>query len=364
MRELTERKTISDRQQTIPRERDAVRRKSGQSVSHSDPGLMEPSIPLTADRKSAARVSERQGANLRPAYHQSKNGWGLGQSPNSAAGAVPSTSLDKERLIATELPGTQRLFSTNPQEQTILQRKVDDVLRSRRKGCGRWTMCGVRKSGKRHIQRLHCKCWDCIRCGPKRAKRTRHAIVQLATDRNLKHFLTLTLDPGKLDGTESTRYIKKCLHKLLTITGRRFGNAISYICVLEYQKNGNAHLHILLDRYIDREWIKERWLAVGGGPMVWIKYVDVHRIANYVSKYLSKAMLTSPAPKGFRKVTTSRSIKLFPKVASDVVWTLMKVGIERIRLQFPNVTDESFDEEGLREVFLVSSESLDSLPDN
>ena len=42
----------------------------------------------------------------------------------------------------------------------------------------------------------------------------------------------------------------------------------------------------------------------------------------------------------------------------------MKVGIERIRLQFPNVTDESFDEEGLREVFLVSSESLDSLPDN
>ena len=103
---------------------------------------------------------------------------------------------------------------------------------------------------------------------------------------------------------------------------------------------------------------------MGGGPMVWIKYVDVHRIANYVSKYLSKALLTSPAPKGFRKVTTSRSIKLFPKVASDVVWTLMKVGIERIRLQFPNVTDESFDEEGLLEVFLVSSESLDSLPDN
>jgi hypothetical protein len=151
---------------------------------------------------------------------------------------------------------------------------------------------------------------------------------------------------------------------LLTIIRRSTGYAITYICVLEYQKNGNAHLHVLLDRYIDREWIKERWLAVGGGPMVWIKYVDVHRIANYVSKYLSKDLLTSPVPKGFRKVTTSRSIKLFPKVASDAVWTLLKVEIERIRKQFQNVADESFDEEGLLEVFLVAPESLGGLPDN
>jgi hypothetical protein len=358
MSELPERKAISNRQQTSSRERDAVRRKSGESVSHSDPGLMEPSIPPTADRKLAARVSEGQGASLRPASHQPKNGWGLGQSPIRAAGTVPLTSLDKERLIATEPPGTQRLFSANPQEQAILQRKVDDVLRSRRKGCGRWSMCGAWRSGKRRIQRLNCKCWGCGRCGPKRAKRTRRAIVQLARENNLKNFLTLTLDPDKLDGVESTRYIKKCLHKLLTIIRRKHGNAITYICVLEYQRNGNAHLHILLDRYIEWEWVKARWVAVGGGPMVWIKYVDVDRIGNYISKYFSKELLTSPAPRGFRKVTTSRSIKLFPKVASDVAWTLMKVAIERIRLQFSNVNDESFDEEGLLEVFVVSAGGL------
>lgn len=93
MRETPERKAIPNHQQTSSRERDAVRRKSGESVDHSDPGLMEPSIPPTADRKSAARVSAEQGANLRPASHQSKNGRGLGQSPISAEGAVP-LSLD------------------------------------------------------------------------------------------------------------------------------------------------------------------------------------------------------------------------------------------------------------------------------
>ena len=98
--------------------------------------------------------------------------------------------------------------------------------------------------------------------------------------------------------------------------------------------------------------------------MVWITHVDVHRIANYISKHLSKELLTSPAPKGFRKVTTSRSVKLFPKKVSDAVWTLMRVGIEPSRLQFHNVTHESFDGEGLLEVSLVSPESLGWLPDN
>lgn len=71
------------------RERDAVRQNSGESVDHSDPGLMEPSIPDTADRKSAARV-ERQGANLRLLVISLKMGGSLRAEPSSAPQALCS----------------------------------------------------------------------------------------------------------------------------------------------------------------------------------------------------------------------------------------------------------------------------------
>jgi hypothetical protein len=214
-----------------------------------------------------------------------------------------------------------------------------------------------KSSGAVRCQRLYCKTWKCPRCGPKRAKRTRYAIAAHAEEKHLNKFLTLTLDPEKLKGVQATKYLKYCLHKFMTICRRQYGSQISYICVLEYHKNGNPHLHIVLDRYIDQAWIQEKWLAVGGG-WVFIEYVNVLKVANYLSKYLSKEMLTSPAPKGSRRVTTSRNIRLFPKIISDLIWTVRKKRIERVRTEFHCEAKSTLDEYGLLAIFTVSSNQM------
>lgn len=73
----------------------------------------------------------------------------------------------------------------------------------------------------------------------------------------------------------------------------------------------------------------EAWVAVGGGFMVDIQLVDVHRVSRYLSKYLTKELLMS-APLRCRRVTTSRGIKLLEKTRTETVWTLVKVPISSL----------------------------------
>lgn len=72
-------------------ERNAVETKSGESVSHSDPGLRRPTLPSTVGRKPTARppiqlfpdtdLNPQAGAYREAAATQHKNGRGSGQSP-------------------------------------------------------------------------------------------------------------------------------------------------------------------------------------------------------------------------------------------------------------------------------------------
>jgi hypothetical protein len=157
----------------------------------------------------------------------------------------------------------------------------------------------------------------------------------------------------------SARHTKGCssllrisfLPKLRVYFKRDFGVAPQYIRVLEFQKNGNPHFHILIDRYIDLEWVRKAWVAVGGGFMVDIRLVDVHRVSRYLSKYLTKELLMS-APLRCRRVTTSRGIKLFEKTASEFKWELLRVSIYRLHEMYAiYVLRPSFDEDQLLESF-------------
>jgi hypothetical protein len=154
-------------------------------------------------------------------------------------------------------------------------------------------------------------------------------IAQTAERLKLNKLLTLTLDPTKLNGKESTKYINGVFADFRVYLKRRLGYAPDYIRVLEYQKNGNAHLHVLLNCYLPQAWVSEAWAAIGGGRVVDIKHVDVHRVSHYLSKYLTKQMIMC-APKGARRVTTSRSIRLLEKQVSDFSWQMIRVPILRM----------------------------------
>jgi hypothetical protein len=202
---------------------------------------------------------------------------------------------------------------------------------------------------------LNCKTWNCSYCGPRKAKRYKHAIRRAAEDLQLCRFLTLTLDPAKIVG-EPVPYLNATFAKLRVYWKRRYGVAPKYIRILEFQQNKNPHFHILIDRYMPREWIQESWVAVGGGRMVDIRYVDIHRISRYLSKYLTKELLLSELPPfRSRRVSTSRGIKLLDNgLKSDIDWEFKKHAIEIFSRLFQRyVITMSVDEEGCLEAFSI-----------
>ena len=265
------------------RKRDAVLSKTGQSVTHSDPGLMEPTSPPTAGRTPVAFVEVQQGAVTRPAQHQHKSGREFeGSALISAEGVVPSPLLD-----------TIQNNGDSPRDPYRLSR------------CGKLSLRGLPPDTPTLAKfvGVTCKCWNCPRCGPRKANRYRKAIGQLAEAHRLNILLTLTLDPKKLNGEDSTRYINRLFRHFRTYLKRKLHRAPKYIRILEHQKNGNAHLHILLNGYIPQEWISNAWASLGGGQIVDIRRVTMRSVSHYLSKYLTKQMLLS-APKRSRRVTT------------------------------------------------------------
>jgi len=179
----------------------------------------------------------------------------------------------------------------------------------------------------------------------------------LAEQEHLTRFLTLTLDPKKIQGN-SVSYLRGVFNKFRLYLRRKFGSPIKYIAVLEFQQSGIAHLHVLVDRFIPQNWISESWSALGGGNIVDIRYVDVHRIARYVSKYLTKELLLS-APKRSRRVTTSRSLHLLPKKDSNGSWELFKVSIFHLFSRLSDLArDVQVDEDGVLESFSCVLETI------
>ena len=197
---------------------------------------------------------------------------------------------------------------------------------------------------------MNCKTWGCCYCGPRKANLYKRLIGQLAEREQLTRFLTLTLDPSKIEG-DSVRYLRGVFNKFRLYLRRRYGTPVKYIAVLEFHKSGVAHLHLLVDRFIPWEWIKQSWSALGGGEVVFIKYVDVHRISRYLSKYLTKELLLS-APKRSRRVTTSRSLRLIEKKDGKPGWQLLKVNIFFLFSRFWSAAkDIRFDADGFVESF-------------
>ena len=261
--------------------------------------------------------------------------------------------------------------------------------------CGSRTIHGVRnsKGGLRNQSKaasqprqvficLRCKSWGCFVCGPRKAKQYRAQIMRATHRHKLTRFLTLTLDPCRValpDEVEvfyehfraqasqkrpcrcstcravqvrSVKFIRDCWAKMRVSFQRRFGRGPKFIAILEFQKRtGLAHLHIVVDRYIPRDWIQERWVAAGGGAHVDIRHVDVHRVAAYLSKYLTKELLLD-VPDGVRRVSTSRSIKLNEKKPSEFAWQVLKTTIERqYVLLVERATDEVISEDDDLESF-------------
>ena len=205
--------------------------------------------------------------------------------------------------------------------------------------------------------RLFCKSWKCLHCGPRKARRYARQIAKVAVRHGLNRMMTLTLDPKKMTpGVDPVRYIQGIWCKFRGVyLGRYFDESIDYVRVLEVQQNGNPHYHVLINRFVPQHWISETWAKLGGGAVVDIRMIyDEHRISHYVTKYLTKQILLS-SPAGTRRVTTSRSIRLFDRLKRPG-WRLFRSGLERIfEIYRENVVAVSFHENNVLLSFAVDS---------
>jgi hypothetical protein len=217
-------------------------------------------------------------------------------------------------------------------------------------GCGNFSVVGPvkGKSGTFGYSTLFCKSYRCNRCRNPKLKDVRAAIARIASERKLNKMATLTLDPKRLkkrDRARTDRYLRNCWRKMRVSLGREFGKSLDYVGVLEFTEAGTAHLHLLVGQFIEQKWLSDAWYAVGGGRIVDIRLVDVHRVTAYLSVYLTgdkvKHTLKLLAMRA-RIFTTSRSIRLWPKKEKRG-WWLRREGIENFYNVAANPTNVRFE---------------------
>lgn len=199
--------------------------------------------------------------------------------------------------------------------------------------------CGLHSLGGRldgpggptyRVARLRCKSWSCPQCAEKRARRLKKAIIAQATAHGLDRFLTLTMDPSKGTAAESWPEIKIVWKKFQTYMTRKLGKGVKFLWVIEAQKNGYAHLHILLNQYVSQAWIKQAWDCLGGGRIVHIERANVYRTGLYLAKYLTKGF-DGGLKAGQRRYGSSRSVNLgWAPGEKKGVWVLSKTPLETL----------------------------------
>lgn len=184
-----------------------------------------------------------------------------------------------------------------------------DRYRTKNFSCNSILYYDIRKS---NIKSNQCMRFSCGKCRNKAIKYKLNEVVCSSFDNNLKIHFCITLE-GKdfrrfIDPDYSFKYIYIKWNNFRNAYKRKFKKKLSYVAFFRSQESGYAHLHILLDKYIPSNWIESilRKLRLGWAR---IKYVDVQRIKNYLSKYWYKEHEWF-IPKGKKHFSTSRDISL------------------------------------------------------
>lgn len=167
--------------------------------------------------------------------------------------------------------------------------------------------------------------------------------------------MTLTLDPRKIPpGKSAIEYLRGTWRKMRVSLKRRLGKSPEFIAVLELQRSGMPHLHVLIGAYLPQDWLSAAWQGVGGGKIVDIRFVDVHRVAAYLSKYFTKDSLTD-IPSGVRRFSCSKGIELWYREAKGTGWRLSKLSIGELRDWAKEAAEESWQEEEGHQVLVYFS---------
>lgn len=135
---------------------------------------------------------------------------------------------------------------------------------------------------------LRCRAWTCDHCAPQRKKQ----LIALGFAGKPNRFLTLTVNPALYNSQARRAEMLSRAWRLLRKRIRRkfHWDRVPFLAVVERQKSGEPHLHILLRcPYLPQAWISEQMRDLIGAPIVDIRWItDQGRVAAYIVKYCGK----------------------------------------------------------------------------
>jgi hypothetical protein len=260
----------------------------------------------------------------------------------------------------------RRIRMSGGSEMVASSPSLDIKKNNRNKACSKRCAVGpVVIDGEDYIgySRLYCKRWSCKYCGPIRAAELCKSIARAAKEKDLSRFLTLTLDKKIMrEGVDEYKYIRNVWTKFRVYLGRKYGESISFISVMELHKSGVPHLHVLVDRYIKQQWISAAWSRLGGGKIVHIeKLKNLEKIGWYLGKYLTKDAILR-IPEGVRRFSSSRDIKIREE-KKETEWRFGKYSMEVFyECSDGKAINETKDENGYLKFFATKKLVIDVRP--
>ena len=146
--------------------------------------------------------------------------------------------------------------------------------------------------------------------------KTKSKLRDYARNNHFDKFWTLTFDPKKFGSSDNLRFEE--MQKFLKRMTRKYGK-FNYLAVPERHKSGAIHWHMMTG-YFEPDMIdsghKYKHVPIYNCPEWEYGFTNVQnvrskkRIANYVSKYITKDLMDSPARRNKKKYWASRSLEL------------------------------------------------------
>jgi len=151
---------------------------------------------------------------------------------------------------------------------------------------------------------FRCKRWDCPTCRPKKAKKYAERTFRIFSNAQKVRLLTVTFDRS-LSCEDTWRNAADCWNRFRTAFVKKFGKT-KFVRVVEPQKDGYPHYHILLDKYVPANWLKHELFTAGFGKIVDVRMVTDKEAFYYVLKYLKKQWRETQADDILKNVTIRR----------------------------------------------------------
>lgn len=187
-----------------------------------------------------------------------------------------------------------------------------------------------------------CQSYECPYCGWVKTQKLAKAIKEAFAYKRVR-LLTLTTTNRYNDQLPDHLPVlawRKLIKNLRNHTKYPYLKGLKYIRIVEYQKNGNTHFHILIDRFLSKDAINKLWrnacaevLKENGIPYNFIeRYSNANLVGDtdgrgafkYVVKYLTKSVRTDGfrdrKTRRYRPYSASRNVVLFPKRPRTPGW--------------------------------------------